>query len=99
VINIAHLEPYTAPARTQSDSEAEREPRRDEKHEAALEVEIDKIIGHRFRKDRHRRIKQYRIRYKDLGPEEDKWVDVGNMNAPDYIFEYESKLRKSKRLN
>jgi reverse transcriptase-like protein/integrase-like protein/chromodomain-containing protein len=99
VINIAHLEPYTTPDRSKSDLEVEREPRRDEKHEAALQVEIEKIIGHRFRKDKHRRIKQYRIRYKDLGPEEDEWVDEGNMQAPDDVYEYESKLRKSKRLN
>jgi hypothetical protein len=99
VINIAHLESYTTPDRSISDLEVEREPRRDEKHEAALQVEIEKIIGHRFRKDKHRQIKQYRIRYKDLGPEEDEWVDEGNMQAPDDVYEYESKLRKSKRLN
>ena len=34
-----------------------------------------------------------------MGPEEDEWVDEGNMNAPDDVYEYESKLRKSKRLN
>ena len=53
VINIAHLEPYTTPDCSKSDLEVEREPCRDEKHEAVLEVEIDKIMGHRFKKDKY----------------------------------------------
>jgi hypothetical protein len=96
VINIAHLEPYNERTLAEDDkgTKAPRLAKRDEKHEAYMEKEIEAIIAERRKKRGKKSIIQYKIRYKDTGPEEDEWHPIGHINAPELLRAWKSKKKK-----
>ena len=92
VLNIAHLELYKS-----SPPEFGKRPKRRmnrEDFEDKPEMEVEKIIAEKWKVSKGgRRIKQYRIRFVGLGPEEDEWkTRQGLRNAPDLMADWERRI-------
>lgn len=96
VLNIAHLELYkTSPAEF-GERPKKRMNRAD--FEDKPEMEVERIIAERWKTSKGgRRIKEYRIRFVGLGPEEDEWKSrQGLRNAPDLLSEWDSLAMNNK---
>lgn len=98
VININHLEQY----RVSPDEFGERSiiAKQRPDFDKMVEYEVDRIIGERWRKTRQgRRQKQYQVRWKGYGPEDDTWELRNSLrNAPEALREWE-KERERTRTN
>lgn len=89
IINIAHLEPYRDSPTEFGDRPVKAMNRAD--FNELPEVEVERIISQRIRKIKGRRITQYRVRFKDMGPEEDEWfTHQGLRNAPEILQDWKT---------
>jgi hypothetical protein len=97
VINIAHLEPY------KKDSTGLDRPKKHLDHKDFIdepEFEVENIIGEKWFKCKHRRIKKYHVKWLDYGPEWNSWLTKQQLtNAPELLQEWERKKRTEKSSN
>jgi hypothetical protein len=94
VINIAHLEPY------RKDSTGLDRPKKHLDCKDFIdepEFEVENIIGEKWFKCKHCRIKKYHVQWLDYGPEWDSWLTKQQLtNAPELLQEWERKKRTEK---
>ncbi|KAB5587579.1 Integrase core domain containing protein [Ceratobasidium theobromae] len=90
VINVAHLEPYESSPKELGERPIKHLNRHDFKNEQVFEVE--KIVEEKLQKKGLRRIKYYRVRWKDYGPEWDSWLTAQRLrNAPKVMAQWNIK--------
>ena len=52
--------------------------------------EIERLLGRRYQRGRHGRTKQYLVKWKGFGHEENKWISLRSLwNARDLVKEYD----------
>ena len=98
IINIAHLESYKQSPKEFGSRPSRRLQRADFEEEP--EDEVEAILGERFRKiGKGRRIKEYHVRFKDQGPENDEWLPTKNLkNAPEILADWNKGQSKRKAI-
>ena len=94
IINIAHLEQYFRSPPELGDRPTKHLNRAD--FEDIPETEIDFIVNERWRKRGVRRIKEYKVRWKEHGPEFDEWKSRQALhNAPAILMDWEAKMHST----
>jgi hypothetical protein len=95
IINIAHLERYLRSPPEFGDDRPVKHLNRADFVEVP-ETEIDFIVAERFRKRGVRRIKEYKVRWKDHGPEFDEWKSRQALrNAPAILMDWDTKIERN----
>ncbi len=90
VINIGHLEKYNRDSQGANDRENRNLNRSD--FTELPEFEVESILAERMiKRGRRRNQKQFRVRFKDYGPEFDEWLTKNQLkNAPEILTEWEN---------